>query len=115
VTTTDDWAKAIENARDPLPMEPEIWAAGADLDSAHFVAHELRQQGYYLVRADDLGWPEIRAFEAELDKGQDIREDAGGFFIRAIMALFGRKPTDPVTNYQQAAQALLDEMERSTP
>jgi hypothetical protein len=57
---------------------------------------------------DRMGWPEIHAFQDELRKGQDVREDAGGFMLRAIKALFGIKPTDPVTTYQQAARALVD-------
>ena len=94
------------DGRPALPMEAEIWAAGADLETARFVARMLRQQGYYLVRSDDLGWPDIRRFQAELNKGQGVREDGGGFFVRAIMALFGKKP-DPVVSYRAAAQALL--------
>lgn len=104
--TPQQWADAIANAREPLPMEAEIWAAGADLETAHFVARMLRQEGYYLVRPDDLGWPDIERFNAELHKGQDVYEDAGGYMIRAIMALFGKK-ADPVMNYRQAASALL--------
>ena len=99
----------MENLREQVPMEAEIWAAGADLDTAHFVAKQLRQQGYYLVRSEDIGWPEINAFKGELAKGQDIREDAGGYFKRAIMALFGKK-YGPVETYQMAAQRLLDEV-----
>ncbi len=57
---------------------------------------------------DRMGWAEINAFHAELRRGQDIYEDAGGFFMRAIRALFGIKPTDPVTNYQDAARALVE-------
>lgn len=74
----DDWKTAIENARDPLPMEAEIWAAGADIETAHFVARMLRQQGYYLVNPDQLGWDDINRFNAELHKGQSVYEDAGG-------------------------------------
>lgn len=106
--TADKWRDAIENMREPLPMEAEIWAAGADTETAHFVARMLRQQGYYLVRPDDLGWPDIHRFNAELHKGQDLFEDAGGFMIRAIMALFGKR-ADPVMNYREAAKALLDD------
>jgi len=54
-----------------------------------------------------MGWDEIHAFQNELRKGQDIYEDAGGFFMRAIKALFGIKPTDTVTAYQDAARALV--------
>ena len=56
----------------------------------------------------NIGWPEIRAYQAELDKGQGIHEDGGGYFARAIGALFGRK-SDAVENYQQAAERLLRE------
>lgn len=56
---------------------------------------------------DRMGWPEIHAFEAELRKGQDIREDAGGFMMRAIKALFGVQPRDPVQSYRTAAAALI--------
>ena len=56
---------------------------------------------------DAIGWPQIRAFQEELRKGQDIYEDAGGFFSRAIRALLGRSRVDPVTNYQDAARALI--------
>ena len=110
MTQKIDWAKAISEMREPLPMEPEIWAAGADTDTAHFVARMLRERGYYLVRSDDLGWDDIRRYNEELRKVQDVYEDGGGFFVRCIMALFGKK-ADPVTNYQQAAQALLDGLE----
>ena len=102
-----DWAKAISEAREPLPMEAEIWAAGADTETAHFVARMLRQQGYYLVHPDDLGWPDIHRFYAELHKGQSVYEDAGGYILRAIMALFGKK-ADPVVSYRNAAKALLE-------
>ena len=104
--TPEQWAEAIKNARDPLPMEAEIWAAGADLDTAHFVARMLRQNGYYLVNPDHLGWPDINRFHDELHKGQCVYEDAGGYMLRAIMALFGKK-ADPVLSYRDAARALL--------
>ena len=107
-----DWAKAIAEMRDPLPMEPEIWAAGADLDTAHFVARMLRQQGYYLVRPDDIGWPDIRSFQEELHRGQGVREDGGGFFVRCILRL-SRIKSDPVETYQEAARRMLQERERA--
>lgn len=93
-----------------LPMEAELWAYGADLETARFQARMLRQNGYYLVRSEDIGWDEIHAYQDELRKGQDIYEDAGGFFSRALMAMFGKRP-DPVTNYQNAVQALLEAAE----
>lgn len=99
------------DGRSILPMEPELWAAGCDLETARFVARQLRAEGYYLVRADDLGWDDIRRFHAELNKGQGIYDDGGGFFVRAIMALFGKKP-DPVVTYRAAAEALLRGMDK---
>jgi hypothetical protein len=45
-----------------------------------------------------------------LDRGQDVTEDAGWFFARAIMALFGKRP-DPVVTYREAAEALLAQQE----
>ena len=39
-----------------------------------------------------MGWPEIHGSEAELFRGQDIHEDAGGDLMRAIRALFGLPP-----------------------
>lgn len=57
---------------------------------------------------DRMGWPEIHAFQDELRKGQDYREDAGGFMMRAIRRLFGLpSPVDEVTTYQAAARAMV--------
>jgi len=92
-----------------LPMEAELWASGCDHETARFVARQLGKKGYTLIRSEDIGWPEIHAFQDELRKGQGVREDAGGFFVRCIMALFGRKP-DPVETYQQAAARLIRDM-----
>jgi len=58
-------------------------------------------------RIDKMGWPEIHAFYGELYKGQDIYEDAGGFFLRALRRLFGLKKRETVTTYKEAAQAML--------
>lgn len=90
------------------PMAAELWAAGLNTDDANFAARQLRGNGYYLVRIEDIGWPEIHAFQEELRKGQGVREDGGGFFARCIMSLFGRK-SDPVETYQKAAERLLRE------
>lgn len=62
---------------------------------------------------DRMGWPEIRAFERELRRGQDIYEDAGGFLMRAFRRLFGLPSSvDKVMTYQQAARAMIDEAEK---
>lgn len=108
---TDDLHRSFPEAGDGRPMPPmadDLMAAGLSADDARFVAIQLRQNGFYLVHPDRLGWPDIRRFEAELARGQGIREDGGGFFVRCIMALFGKKP-DPVETYREAARRLLKE------
>lgn len=109
---TDDLHRSFPEAGDGRPMPPmgdDLMTAGLSPEDARFVAIQLRQNGFYLVHPDRIGWPDIRRFNAELDRGQGIREDGGGFFIRCIMALFGKKP-DPVETYQEAARRLLEEM-----
>lgn len=100
--------EAAANAEEPLPMEPELWAAGCDPDTAKFVARMLRQQGFYLFNPDQIDWTDIHRFKDEIAKGQDIYEDGGGFFTRAISGLF-RAKTTTVTTYQEAAKSLLKE------
>ena len=106
--------RAFPDAADGRPLPPmgeELMAAGLNHEDARFVARMLRDEGYYLIREEDIGWPEIVAFKAVIRDGQDIREDAGGFFARAIMALFGKR-SNPSLTYQRAARALLAEIER---
>jgi len=43
-----------------------------------------------------------------LHKGQHVRWAAGGYFVLAIMALFGNRAY-PVMSYRDAARALLEE------
>lgn len=110
---TDEMHRSFPEAGDGRPLPPmgdELMTAGLSAEDARFVAVQLRQNGYYLVNPDQLGWPDIRRFQDELHRGQGIREDGGGFFIRCIMALFGKKP-DPVETYQDAARRLLGEMQ----
>ncbi len=55
-----------------------------------------------------MGWPQIRAFEEELARGQDVCEDAGGFMLRAVRRLFGLpSPKASVLTYQAAARAMV--------
>jgi len=55
-----------------------------------------------------LGWPEINAFHQERARGQDVREDGGGYWCRAIRRLFGLPSTlDTVETYQDAARAMV--------
>lgn len=59
---------------------------------------------------DRMGWPEIHAFQNELRRGQDIREDAGGFMMRAIRRLFGLpSPFNEVETYRQAMAKMIEE------
>jgi hypothetical protein len=58
---------------------------------------------------DAITWTQIHAYHKELRRGQDIYEDAGGFFRRAIRALLGKSSPDPVVSYREAARALIRE------
>lgn len=106
--------RSFPDAADGRPMPPMgytlliasrgllDWAGAAEL------ARTLREDDFYLVRPCDIGWEDIRRFSEELEKGQGVREDGGGFFVRCIMALFGKK-ADPVETHQRAAARLLRE------
>ncbi len=59
------------------------------------------------VAIDEMGWPEINAFNEERAKGQSIYEDAGGYCLRFIGRLFGAKPKDAVVTYREAMTAML--------
>src|SRR5688572_113482 len=60
-----------------------------------------------------MGWPEIRAFQEELRKGQSIYEDAGGYFMRGFRRLFGLPQSDEaVLTYRRAAKAMVDAARR---
>lgn len=57
---------------------------------------------------DRMGWPEINAYYAELNLGQGIDEDAGGYFLRALRRLFGLPSNrKAVERYQVAARAMI--------
>lgn len=106
--------RSFPDATDGRPMPPmgytllEGSAGLLDWDGAAEVARRLRADGYYLVRAEDIQWSDIRRFQGELNRGQGVYEDAGGFLVRCIMALFGKRH-DPVETYQEAADRLLKE------
>lgn len=108
MTQRPTFAEAFKmvSEREVIPMADEIMAAGADPESADFIARMLRKNGFYLVNPDHLCWDDIHAFKDELRKGQDYREDAGGFFVRALKALMGIR-TDPVVTHQDALKAML--------
>jgi len=55
-----------------------------------------------------MGWEEIKAFHAEKSKGQSVFEDAGGYLLRCIAVLFGKKTNYEVLNYQDAMRAMID-------
>jgi hypothetical protein len=84
----------------------ELQRLGQEFD-AMIAMDDRRGELAVLERAiDRMGWPEIHAFQDELRKGQGVSEDAGGFLIRAIKALFGIRP-DPVETYRDAMRALI--------
>jgi hypothetical protein len=95
-----------------MVMKAELEAAGCDVETAKIVAEKLERYGYILVRTSDIGWPQIHAFQDELRRGQDIYEDGGGFFVRCILALLGRRKQDSVTTYRCAADALIRSMNK---
>lgn len=60
----------------------------------------------------NLGWHQIHAMQEELRRGQDIYEDAGGYFLRAYRRLFGlSRANTAVVNYRAAVAAMLDATE----
>jgi len=56
-----------------------------------------------------MTWEEIHAYQAEMQKGQSVYEDAGGFILRGLRRLFGLKEVryPEVINYQNAARAMM--------
>ncbi len=62
------------------------------------------------VAIDEMGWPQIDAFNRELRKGQDFCEDAGGYLLRCIGRLFGAKSErNEVNTYKGAMKAIVRE------
>lgn len=62
---------------------------------------------------DQMGWPEIKAYQYEMSRGQGIYEDAGGYFMRGLRRLFGLPQIDEeVITYQRAARAMIQEAAR---
>ncbi len=60
-------ARSFPEAADGLPqvpMEAELWAAGCDLETARFVAHQLGKHGYVLMKPTEL-WDEHKNWEGE--------------------------------------------------
>lgn len=61
------------------------------------------------LAVDRMGWDEIHAFNHELNRGQDVREDAGGYIMRAIRRLFGLGTNmETVENYKSATLKLIE-------
>lgn len=58
---------------------------------------------------DQMGWPEIHAYQAEMRRGQSIYEDAGGYFMRGLRRLFGLPQIDEeIITHQKAARAMIE-------
>lgn len=58
---------------------------------------------------DNLSWDQLHEYHKELRKGQCVREDAGGYVIRTIKALFGCKINrDELETHQDAVRRLIE-------
>ncbi|TXM92631.1 hypothetical protein [Methylobacterium sp. WL116] len=69
---------------------------------------EATERSALEAAVDRMGWPEINAYYAELNLGQGIDEDAGGYFLRALRRLFGLPSNrKTVERYQAAARAMI--------
>lgn len=92
------WPDAADGSPS-LPMEPELWAAGCDLDTARFVARQLAKDGYALVKADKFDAMlkaehdkiaglvmVLRAYEPETEYERGF-DDACAAVLREIRAL----------------------------
>jgi hypothetical protein len=99
VTTSEDEARAMADTN------------GVEYEGLYVrdgTAIVLSEEEALEAAVDRMGWPEIHAFQNELWKGQDYREDAGGFMMRAIRRLFGLpSPGSEVETYQDAARAMI--------
>lgn len=90
-----------------IPSGEYFWGgASTSTERSNLLVRPVDEEGILRRAIDRMGWPEIHAFHAELRRGQDIHEDAGGFMLRAIKRLFGIKSEIPVTTYQEAARAM---------
>jgi hypothetical protein len=56
---------------------------------------------------DSMGWEEINAFHEEISKGQSVREDGGGYWLRCIKRLFGLPSKGTIETYQFAVRKML--------
>lgn len=60
---------------------------------------------------DRMTWEEINAYHQELQRGQDVTEDAGGYFLRAIRRLFGLGTTkESVETYKSATMKMVERL-----
>ena len=58
---------------------------------------------------DEMGWPEIDAYNKEWRRGQQY-DDVGGYFMRCIGRLFGaRHKYDELPCYKEAMKAMIKE------
>ncbi|MES2289250.1 MAG: helix-turn-helix transcriptional regulator [Pseudomonadota bacterium] len=105
ISKTHVWELCRGRVNNPTISLTEKLADALDCDAAWLAGWGENEA---LERAlDRMGWPEIHAFQRELARGQDVYEDAGGYFMRAIKALFGLPGKDPVVTYREAARAMI--------
>lgn len=100
-SNADEWAMFLEEYRD-APSYIAVQIAEA-IEQAEREACERA--------IEQMGWPEIHAFHAELGRGQSVYEDAGGFFLRAFRRLLRMPIRDRIVTYREAARAALAETE----
>lgn len=105
ISKTHVWELAKGRVNNPTIQLTTKLAAALDCDPSWLAGWS--ESDALLQAIDGMGWPEINAFYAELNKGQGIREDAGGFMLRAIKALFGIKAPDQIETHRDAMRALV--------
>ncbi len=71
-------------------MEPELWAAGCDHETAKFTARMLREKGYYLVPSEPTN-AMIEAGYLAWETDVEDPKDASGYdaMNRAYRAMIG--------------------------
>lgn len=77
------------------------------------VAEHSNAEKAIIERAiDRMGWDEIHAFHNQ--KEQSVYEDAGGYILRKIKALFGIPvPDNTIFTYKEACKAMLSTTEKT--
>ena len=90
-----------------LPMEAELWAAGADLETSRFVARMLDQNGYKIIKKGDdmdaLTLQEMARRFLRWKLPEDFRPDGGVSFDQSYLSAHGPTGTNLLTFVQSLA------------